>query len=278
MKFHLPTNMGEPAGVCCRQSPLVGAVGGLVVAAAFVGAAVLCQQSGFHWLVWGGCAALAAVIVPLLAWDVVAKFRAGNWLVRIAPDGLWINLRSYLNVHLPEAATVVHLPNEEIVRAQRHTQTWSTPGARGGTGATLWWRESLELQLAPGDAEAIRRALAEERGRKSGTAGFTIKGRQQSVTVPREGVVRIAWRGHGHHVTPGLARALEELGRHVEVAEPTRADRPDWRQLSDAELDELVAQLVGDGDTLEATELLVRRRGISTTEAQQTVDELERRI
>ena len=96
--------------------------------------------------------------------------------------------------------------------------------------------------------------------------------------MPIPGVVRIAWRGHGYDVVPPLDRVLDELSQRIEVAEPTRTDRADCYQLSEAELDELIAQLVRSGDSMEAVELLVRRRGYSTTEAHKLVEEQATRI
>jgi hypothetical protein len=71
---------------------------------------------------------------------------------------------------------------------------------------------------------------------------------------------------------------LDELSLHVKVEEPTHTDRPHWLKLSEAELDELVAQLVRSGDDLAASQLLMRRRGCSATEAHKLVEEQARRI
>ncbi len=95
--------------------------------------------------------------------------------------------------------------------------------------------------------------------------------------MPTPGVVRIAWRGHGNDVAPPLTRVLEELSQRVEVADPTRTDRAAWPQLGEAELDELIAQLVRSGDNLEAAELLIRRRGCTPTEAHRFVEEQAQR-
>src|SRR5205807_1655200 len=130
MKLDSPKNMGQVAGVCCRQAPLRGLICALILCACFFGGAVLVWQQGFPWFVWGWCAAWAALIAPLIIADALAKFRATNWLVWLSPDGLWVNLRSYQNHRLPEAATVLHLPYEEIGRAHRHLETWSTPSDR----------------------------------------------------------------------------------------------------------------------------------------------------
>ena len=273
MKLDSPKNLPPVAGLCCRQSPLRGLVGGLIVCAFLFGLVFLLWHRGVSGFVWGGCAVLAALLALWFLTDALAKFRSTNWLVWLRPDGLWINLRSYQNRHLPEAATVLHLPYEEIASAHRHVETWSTPSEPSSLAGTHWKQESLELSLVSGETREIARALADERGRRS-----VIKGKHQAVTVPAVGVVRIAWRGPGNDVVPSLTRALEELSRHVQMNEPTRTDRGDWLKLSEAELDELVAQLVRSGDDLAAAQLLIRRRGCSSTEAHMLVEEQASRI
>lgn len=273
MKVLTPENVDQVAGLCCRQSPLRGLVGSLSFCALLIGSVLLLWHQEFPWFVWGWCAALTALLVPWLLADALAKFRPTNWLLRLGPDGLWVNLRSYQNGHLPEAATVLHLSYEEIASARRHLETWSTPSEPSSLAGTYWRQESLELSLAPGEAREVARALADERGRRA-----AVKGPLRAVTVPAAGVVRIAWRGPGHDVVPPLTRVLHELSRRVPVGEPTRTDRGDWSRLSEAELDELVAQLVRSGDNLEAARLLRRRRGCSATEAHRFVEEQASRI
>jgi hypothetical protein len=273
MKVDSPKNMDRVAGMCCRQSPLRGLVGGLIFCAVLIGIVFLMRHGGLPWFVWGWCAVVAALLVPWVLADALAKFRSTNWLLRLGPDGLWINLRSYQNRHLPEAATVLYLRYEEIASAHRHFETWSTPSEPSSDAGTHWKRESLELTLVSGEIREIAKALADERGRRA-----AIKGKHQAVTVPAAGVVRIAWRGPGNDVVPPLTRVLDELSRRVKVVEPTRTDHAHWRELSEAELDELVAQLVRSGDDLEAAQLLKRRRGCSATEAHKLVVEQASRI
>jgi len=179
-------------------------------------------------------------------------------------------------LHLPEAATVLHLPYQEIASARRHIDTWITISEPASDAGTHWKLESLEVSLASGDTGEIAKALVDERGRRGGLAG--IKGTHQAVTVPAAGVVRIGWRGHGNDVVPTLTRVLDELSRHVKVDEPTRTDRAHWLKLSETELDELVTQLVRSGDDIEASKLLMRRRGCSATEAHKLVEEEASRI
>ena len=127
MKIISPSDMDQVTGTCCRQSPLRGLVGSLIVCAFLIGFVFLLWNRGIRWFVWGGCAVLAAFLVPVFLRDALSKFRSTNWLLRIGPDGLWINLRNHQNHLLPEAATVVHLPYDEIASGRRHIDTWTTP-------------------------------------------------------------------------------------------------------------------------------------------------------
>jgi hypothetical protein len=74
---------------------------------------------------------------------------------------------------------------------------------------------------------------------------------------------------------PGLGPVLAEIGQSVALTDPTRTDCPDWRQLSDAELDELLARW---GDRLEASGLLIRLRGCSATDADKLVETSSTRV
>lgn len=273
MKLDSPKNMGQVTGMCCRQSPLRGLVGSLIVCAFLIGFVFVLQNRGVHWFFGGGCAVLAALLVPWFVADARTKFRSTNWLLWLGPDGLWINLRSYQNRQLPEAATVLHLSYEEIASARRHFDTWSTPMEPNSLSGTHWKLESLELTLVSSDTNEIAAALVDERQHRE-----AIKGTHQAVTVPVAGIVRIGWRGHCNDVVPPLARVLDELRQHVKVDEPTRKDRANWCHLSEAELDELVAQLVRSGDNILASQLLNRRRGCLEAESDKLIDELAKRI
>jgi hypothetical protein len=260
--------MGEGPGVCCRQSRLRGTVGGVFVCAFLVGAPLLLRHRGAPRLMWVACAVMAAVCVPIFLRDIFAKFRATNWLLRVAPDGLWINLRPLQPRSAAGAPTAILLRYAEIARVHRHIDTWSTPST--GNKSTQWKLESLDLHLAPGDTRELLPALVEARA--------SSQGLPTSVAVPAPGVLRIAWRGHGHDVVPGLGPVLAEIGQRVAVADPTRMDRPDWKQLSDAELDEQIEHLVRWRDPLGASGLLIRLRGFSATDAHKLVEALSTRV
>jgi hypothetical protein len=267
MRLHSGAEMSEGPGLCCRQSRLRGVAGGLFACAFIIGTVFLWHRSGFPKFVWVGGAVMMALVVPNFIRTVIARFRSTNWLLQVDSDGLWINLRSLQRNSAAAAATVVHLRYGEIACVHRHIDTWSTPSNRAGS--VQWKKESLDLHLASVDTRGLLPALAEARA-----ADWNAP---VSVILPAPDVIRIAWRGHGHDVAPGLRRVLAELGQRVAVADTTRTVRPDWRQLSDDELNEQIEQLVRWGDTLEASDLLIKRRGCSATEAHKIVEDLSTR-
>lgn len=264
MKLQSVTEMGQVDGLCCRQSPLRGAIGAVIFTAILTGGVFAAWYAGARWFLWGGGAVLVALFVPVAIRDVVAKFRPTNWVLWADFDGLWINLRSYARP-AAGAATVVRLKYEEIDHAHRHSDTWTGPSQNG---SVQWKLECLDLHLVGHDTRGLARALAEQRD--SGQGAYP------PVTLAGPGVIRVAWRGHGlgHDVAPALDKVLAEISPRVTVTDATRTDRPDWMNLNDAELDEQVEHLVRWSDQPAAVELLVRRRRCSRTDAYKLVTDL----
>lgn len=273
MKLYSVADMGQVSGVCCRQSRLRGVVGALIWLLILVGGVFFWRHMGAPWFVWAGWAVLAGLFVPVVVRDTRAKFRPANWVVRVGPDGLWVNLRSLQTRTAAEGVTVARVSYDEIDHAHRHIDTWTTPTEEASLASCHWKLESLDLHLVSGDTQVLTRALARER--------VASKGASPSVTIPAPGVIRIAWRGPGlnHDVVPALDRVLTEMGARVTVTAMTRTDRPDWTKLGEAELDEQIQLLVRWGDPWGgASQLLRRRRGYSGTEAHKFVTELATRV
>lgn len=268
MKLLSTMEFGAESGLCCRQSRLRGVVGGVVFCAVLIGGAVLCWYLGaprIFPIVWG---VMAGVVCPIILYITLAKFTDANWVMRIRPDGLYINLHSFQDRPTDEAAGVLHLPYREIAHAHRHIDKWTTPRDIGNS-STSWKQVSLDLHVKS-DTEDLSQALARIR--------VACKSGYRPVSTPAEGVIRIAWRGPGQDVAPSLDKVLAEMSPYVQVTEKTRTDRPNWLQLSDGELDELVRLLVHSGDSMAASQLLTRRRGCSATEAHLAIESLAAKV
>jgi hypothetical protein len=229
---------------------------------------------------WWVVLLVVAIALFVIQWPlgvIIKSWRSSNWVLRIARDGLWINLRSYLNYEFSPARTVAFVPNDEIAHARELT----VKRVERNNGRTMAWTDRfLELELAGVSTEELRCQLAAELGRhvsRSYLAGLVTSRSRHGhvpVTVPDSNVIRIAWRGRYDWVSPSLRRTLEELRPRVRIGESTCADFTDLHALTNDEVDRLTRQLVESGDKLGAIKLLTHRRGCSTTEARQLVEEL----
>jgi hypothetical protein len=202
----------------------------------------LVWQARLPWWAIVLAAAVAGILVRWFVGIIVKLWRSSNWVLRIARDGLWINLRSYLNHKLSPATTVAFLPYDEIAFAREH----SAKHVERNNGRTMAWTDRfLELELARASTDELRAALAAELGRQvtrthlGGLATSRSRYAHVPVTVPGENVIRIAWRGRHDWVSPSLRRALGELRPRVRVVAPTCADFTDVHALGSKELDKL---------------------------------------
>jgi hypothetical protein len=272
------------AGLVCRQGRLMASVSTPIMALILGGAPVFWWLVGAPWPVWGLCALLAVVVVPLLIGDLLSKFRATNWLLWVRPDGLWINFRSYQDRGPTDKATVIHLPYDKIADVRHHRESYTTPSSAAG-GSTHWKVHSLDIRLKQPDDGELHAALRAYRLGKPlpvSIIGFIKVISSPShfpVSLAEPDVIRIAWRGgHSNWAAPSLKRVLPALGAHVTIAEPADERRGDWREWDESQLDERIIELVESGARIEAVKLLVERRGYTTTDAHQFVKQLGGRV
>jgi hypothetical protein len=255
-----------------------GAVATVIYTAIFGGAPVFWYYVGAPWFVWGCCAALATIVVPLVIGDFLAKLRPTNWIVWARPDALWINFRSYQDCGSCDAETVVRIEFSEIAEVVQTGEVYYTPSSEGGSVRQSI--QSLDIRLTHDRTDELAAAIAVDRTRppperKIGGIGVTTRPSHFPVSIPVAGTIRIAWRGGtGNWVAPSLRHLLAELTGLVSTGEATRSIAPDWRELSETELDDRILRLVQAGDTIAAVDLLRSRRGFSTKEARRFVDEL----
>src|SRR6185295_17673734 len=191
----------DGSGLVCRQGRLHGAVGLVLFSLILVGAPILWWRIGFgdpriYCIVF---ALLAVLVIPILIGDFRARLRAGNWLVWIRHDGLWINFRSYQDQSSLDALAVVQLDYEEIVAVSQDVEIYSTPGSKGGSVRQKL--QSLEIRLTHSITSELEAALSATRHHaqpervylglirvKSGVSHFPV-------SLPAADVIRVAWRG-----------------------------------------------------------------------------------
>jgi hypothetical protein len=265
-------------GTVCRQSRLAVLLVCILMGGMIIGVpAFLLWQVTLPWWIKLVGACITGLVARWLIGNVLKSWRSSNWLMRIAPDGLWINIRSYQNHGLPPGRTVVHLPYDEIDQVNEHV--WKRT-ERSSDGTATWADRYLDIRLVKPLVNELRAEIAEERRRhvQRTHLGGVAKSRSRSghvpVTVMADDTIRLAWRGRFDWVSPSLRRVLRELEGRVTVGEATHSDLSNSKGLSSDEIDTLTLQLVESGDKLGAVKLLSDRRGYSTTEAHRFVEEL----
>jgi hypothetical protein len=279
MKLHRLCDVTpDGRGTLYRQGRLQGALASLLFTVAFGGAPILWYRVGAPWFVWALCAALALVIVPLVIGDFLSKLRGTNWIVWIRPDGLWINFRSYQDRAANDTETVVELDFAEIAEVRQAGEVYYTPSTEGGSVRQSV--KSLEIVLTHDRSDELAAAMSLDRTKTPPQrwicgVGVTTRPAHFPVSLPEPDCIRIAWRGGtGNWVAPSLRHVLRELAGLVRTGEAKQTQRADWQDLTEAELDDQILRLVQAGDKMSAIDLLTIRRGYSTTEARQFVDEL----
>ena len=283
MRLYAPDDVPSVIqGRVCRQSRLASVVGNLLLLTLMAGI-----PAGFVLIArastWISIPVLsfAALMAMWLGGTAIKALRSTNWLLRIAPDGLWINLRSYQNRDFAPAATVLFVPNREIAGVGQHSVKRSE---RTSDGTAAWTDGYLDVRLTGPAPEEVGAEIAEERRRTVSRAylgGFvTSRGRNNHVpvTVPMENVLRLAWRGRFDFVVPSLKKTLRELAANCTIDEAIVIGRVDLTTLNDAEVDQLILDRVENGDTLGAVKLLHEKRGYTLYDAKKFVDGLTVRL
>ncbi len=247
---------------------LVWLLVGLASAAGF-GFVVRIAAHTFHgttWILAGpillacGAALLLVLLVGVGAFR--ASLRESNWILGVARDGLFLNLRSYLNA-APDAPerTVAFIGFSEIASARKTVERWDVD--LGGESTTQL-HAFLELSLTGVDTAPLAEIVRLEAARVPPQRSFLgvrvrTKVHDRPVFVEEPGIVRVRWKR-------GMLPALEGRVR----IEPRRTVRrePDATSLLD---------LVRRGERMTAIQVVQQGKVRTLAEARQLVEDVERR-
>lgn len=227
------------------------------------------EETWFERLVVGGVATIGALVLVVLASvaSTIARaaLRPTNWLLKIGRDGVFVQFRSYLNAHFDgDDATVAWIPFEAIERAVPREER-VTNARRGDESSTSRW---IDLELVGVDTSALASACVRERTREAPERRFGFvttrtRFRDEPVTVPRPGVVRVQWPGRG---------GFEVLAPYLRVGDVEH----EVLDLAQGPLEQRARALCRRGQVLDAVRLVRDERGIGLADARAWVDRLER--
>lgn len=209
--------------------------------------------------------------------SVRAAGRASNWLLRASVDGLYIKYRSYLNHHFsPDDPVVLFIPHHLVDTVRGHIRFgWTMRiGSQNSNRRVEQGRkqEFIEIRLRKGaDSQLVRDALLAERNRKSpGDDVVKSWSGHYPVRLVADDMLRIDMSG----VRPGMAESLRALDRWFALETPQTTHESSREELSGAELDDKILDLVMEGETISASYLVRKAYGYNTTEAKNFIDEM----
>jgi hypothetical protein len=226
---------------------------------------------GGHWVAVY-LAGLILLGLLVLRRFVTARFRPSNWLVRQNDEGLFIQLRSYLNHHFtPDDRTVAFVPYGEIRSARSVRERTELPG-RNGEAHTVRVRRLVELEVT-GSADPLAEAVAAEIDRMASRRMGLARTIYRHVPVRRVAPTRIEveWGGVGPAARAFLATlpasiAIEPpIDSNNDLARLRHAGRPEQEayvmRLADTGrvIDAIAAARLLFGWDLEAARTFVRR-------------------
>jgi hypothetical protein len=247
---------------------LVWVLLGLACAAGFVLAVRTASRSvhGVFWIVAGPmffvCGATLLLAIRGGIGAFVASLSEANWFLGVARDGLYLNVRSYLNAAPNDPTpTVAFLPFSEIASVCKVTERWDVKSAGE---STTQFRAYLELSLPGVDTAPLAQAVQAEAARVPPARSFfgvrvRTKVLDRPVFVEQPGLVRVRWKR-------GVLSALEGRVR-IEANRKVRFG-PDDARLPD---------LVRRGDRVAAIAVARSQGAKSLVEASRIVEEVERR-
>jgi len=272
--LHLSDVPASPPDRLFRQSRTRALAAVALVLAASIGSTVLGWQRHAPLLFYLAVVFLTSLIV--LQRLVTARFRPTNWMVRATGDGLYIQLRSYLNYHFPDRPTVVLIPYGAIrsARAIRGRRELPDPDStRYQNSTTIQRFRSVRLELT-GDVSPLTRALDEEIRRavgKSRADGLRTRYHHVPVRMASPTTLELEWA-----VVPREDHLLALLASHGVPTDRTEATS-DYSQLETLGRDEQerrLLELVERGDTIAAIRIARRLYGYDLTRAKQFVASL----
>ncbi len=197
----------------------------------------------------------------ILALMLAARLRltmgSRNWLLKTTERGLYINLRSCLNRHLPgESHRVLFIPAGEVAAVRKTLEQRHVPYRRTRVDGVASSRDRfscIDIHLAHGDTEALRRVLREER-RMPPPHGWIARRKHHDypVRVIEPPGVRLTWEW----IRPGEDIAIRLLAGQYEAAPDREEKLPRWETLDDAGKEGFILDLWERGHETDALRLL----------------------
>jgi len=197
------------------------------------------------------------VLAGMLAARLRRTLGPRNWFLHVTDQGLYVNLRSCLNGHLPkESHRVLFIPAEEVGAVCKTLEQRHVPYRRTRADGVASSRDRyacIDLYLTHGDTDPLRQALRDER-RAEVPPGFFRRRKHHDypVRVIDPPGVRLTWEW----IRPGEDTALRVLSERYETAPDQDVKHPRWESLDAPGKDAFILDLWEQGHETDALRLL----------------------
>jgi hypothetical protein len=254
-----------------------GSIAAVIAVVAFTAPFVAFNPGERPWFIWFASfwiAAFASLFSGFYLHHSRSAAGPHGWVLR--EDGsLFINLRSHLNTNFdPETASVVVLRPDQV-KALRTVREKGirTHVADGVVHENPIRREYLDIFFC-GDAEAVAKALTEERARRGKGVTGTSRHNHTSVLLRPDGALRIAFRDETNRLRPGLRAVCEALAGRYPIAEELHTEQARLRHMDEAAAESRLIEMLERGERVQAIKLAQKLYKLNTTDAVHFVDEL----
>lgn len=285
----------DGALLCCRMSGLGHGIVGIGLLAWGIGFPVFLLANGLvrfngslfdilfslFIVLFCGLAVLIGILAGLMfTSSALAAARASNWTLMALEDGLYLNLRSYTDWRLPpEDKVIAFIPKREIRRFRfLHRNNRVVGDTDNPTDTHLSKDAYLEIQLHGPDLAALSECLVAERQKSVPTLikGVTAKAKGAALQIgDPPGVLRLDWFTRKTRLTPKLAKVEEILSGLYQTTTLHEADEAPIDSLSTAAQEDRLRDMVRRGDKIGAAVLARTLYGLSLTEANRYLEDLE---
>ncbi|MCR9212523.1 MAG: hypothetical protein NXI13_02300 [Proteobacteria bacterium] len=226
-----------------------------------------------------------AVLISFLAGlmflsSALAAARPSNWTLVATEQGLYVNLRSYTDWRLPaDDAVIAFIPKREIRRFRFVHRKNRVIGDKDNPTDTALTKDAyLEIHLHGQDLTAIDDCLTAERRKSVPTwiKGVTAKAKGAAIQIgDNNGVLRIDWSTRKTRLTPKLDKTEALLSGLYQTTAHQEPDEAPIDSLSPEDQEARLLDMVHRGDKIDATILARSLYGLSLTEANRFLDDLQ---
>lgn len=207
-------------------------------------------------------AAMTLLAILLLLWRLRQALNRRNWLVKAAPEGLYINLQP--NTAVPPAAgapEVLFVPRETIANITRVQERRKLPDRSGQYRNNFSY---FDLALAEPVPDALVVGLAQIR-RNPAIKGST--GHKRDLHMPVRVVGRHSIRLVWDWMTPRELDAARWFEAHYSTEPLKKIEEPGWEKMSEEDRGRYIDTLWEWGDVQDAVHLISMIRKTSERKA-----------